>query len=149
MKIAVCSDEVYPVHAFILDEIRRRGHEPICFGALRSHKNVSWVQAAEEASTAIFKDECQQGIFFCWSGTGICIAANKIPGIRAALCTDSQTVEAARVWNHANVLALSNRLLTTDLAKEILEKWFDTQDDVRGSEGVKELMELEKRFRHP
>jgi ribose 5-phosphate isomerase B len=120
MKIAVTSDETYPVHTFVLDWLKQNGHEPIVFGALKSSADESWVKAADEAAKAIMDGKCDEGIFFCWTGTGISMAANKVPGIRAALCTDSETARGARTWNHANVLALSNRLLSQDIAKEIL-----------------------------
>jgi ribose 5-phosphate isomerase B len=72
------------------------------------------------------------------------MTANKLPGIRAALCTDAETARGARLWNHANVLALSNRLLSQDVAKEILTAWFETFDVVKGIKGVTELINLEE-----
>ncbi len=125
MKIAVCSDELYPVNDFVVQELKRLGHEVALFGAIKSRQNESWIQVAQEAAESITQGICEEGVFFCWTGTGISIVANKIPGIRAALCTDAQTATGARCWNQANVLALSNRLITVDLAKEILLAWFD------------------------
>lgn len=139
IKIAVTTDEIYPVHAFVLDWLKAHGHEPILFGALKSNLDESWVKAAHEAAQAIKEGICTNGIFFCWTGTGISIAANKISGIRAALCTDAETARGARVWNHANVLALSNRLLSQDVAKEILTAWFEDYDASIGIKGVTEL----------
>ena len=72
------------------------------------------------------------------------MTANKIPGIRAALCTDAETTKGARIWNHANVLCLSNRLLSQDVAHEILEAWFSDYDKVKGAKGVEELKALEQ-----
>lgn len=144
MKIAVASDELYPVHSVVLDWLEFHGHEPVLFGALKSNQDESWVKSATQAAQAIKDGTCSQGIFFCWTGTGISIAANKIPGIRAALCTDAETARSARVWNHANVLALSNRLLSPDVAKEILNAWFADYDALKGAKGVAELAELEK-----
>ncbi|RMF30993.1 MAG: RpiB/LacA/LacB family sugar-phosphate isomerase, partial [Bacteroidetes bacterium] len=68
-----------------------------------------------------------QGILFCWTGTGISIAANKVPGIRAALCTDAQTAEGARKWNDANILCMSLRLTSEEVAREMLEAWFASE----------------------
>jgi len=146
MKIAITSDQLYPVHAVIIDWLKQHGHEPVCFGALHSQQDESWVTSARDAALAIQRGECEEGIFFCWTGTGISIAANKFAGIRAALCTDAETARGARVWNHANVLALSNRLLSQDvaMAKEILTTWFDDYDKTKGAQGVSELAGIGK-----
>lgn len=144
MKIAVVSDEVYQVHEVILHWLKDHGHTPVLFGALQSGNPESWVKSAQEAALAVQKRECQEGIFCCWTGTGISIVANKLKGIRAALCVDAQTARGARIWNHANVLALSNRLLSSDIAIEMLEAWFDEFDNHKGAQGVAELMELER-----
>lgn len=143
MKIAVASDELYPVHEVVIEWLKQHQHEPILFGALHSHQNESWVKTAQQAAQAIQQRECEEGIFFCWTGTGISIAANKCTGIRSALCTDAETARGARVWNHANVLALSNRLLSQDVAKEILVAWFDSYDKTKGEGGVMELAVLD------
>lgn len=144
MKIAVCSDELYSVNDFVVQELEHRGHEVTVFGAIKSRKEEPWAKVAREAAETIVRGECEEGIFFCWTGTGISIAANKVPGIRAALCTDAQTTSAARIWNHANVLALSNRLTTPDLAKEILTAWFETPMDTKGKAGVDELNAMDE-----
>ena len=145
MKIAVCSDELYPVNEFVVQELERLGHQVIPYGAIKSRQNESWIHTAQIAAEAIHHGECDEGIFFCWTGTGISIVANKIPGIRAALCTDAQTAKGARIWNRANVLALSNRLVTQDLAKEILESWFNTQSDEEGDWIIKEIEAIERK----
>ncbi|MGL5742798.1 MAG: RpiB/LacA/LacB family sugar-phosphate isomerase [Legionella sp.] len=147
MKIAVCSDELYPVNDFVVQELARLGHQVIPFGAIQSRQSESWIHTAQTAAEAIHRGDCQEGIFFCWTGTGISIVANKIPGIRAALCTDAQTAKGARVWNHANVLALSNRLLTQDLAKEILDSWFNTKTDETDEQVINEIKAIEQSYR--
>lgn len=147
MKIAVCSDEPCTVHERVLAELRRRGHEPVLFGSLRSQEAVPWAPAAEEAALAVAEGRCKEGIFFCWTGTGISMAANKVPGVRAALCVDPGTAAGARVWNHANVLCLSNRLLSEDMAREILAAWFDTPEGTQGAEGVALLEAIDARHR--
>jgi len=143
MKIAITSDQLYPVHAVIIDWLKQHGHELVCFGALKSNQDESWVKSARDAALSVQQGECEEGIFFCWTGTGISIAANKFTGIRAALCTDAETARGARVWNHANVLALSNRLLSQDVAKEILTAWFDDYDKTKGAQGLSELAILD------
>lgn len=145
MKIAFCSDEPYAVHAVIRDELTRRGHTVVPFGAIASGSDCPWALAAEEAANAVANGACDEGVFLCWTGTGISIAANKVQGIRAALCGDPGTAAGARVWNHANVICLSNRTLAPDMAKEILAAWFDTERGERGSDGVKLLRDVERR----
>jgi ribose 5-phosphate isomerase B len=147
MKIAICSDEPYPIHNFVLSEVRKRGHEAVLFGSLVSGKEESWAKVARDAALAISRGECDEGVFFCWTATGISMAANKVPGIRAALCTDAETAQGARIWNHANVLALSNRLMTEPLTKAILDAWFDTAFDPRGDAGVTDLKAVDEAFR--
>jgi ribose 5-phosphate isomerase B len=127
----------------VLDWLKKQNHEPILFGALKSNQEEPWVRVAAEAAQAIIDGTCDEGIFFCWTGTGISMAANKMLGIRAALCKDAETARGARIWNHANVLALCNRLLSQDVAKEILTAWFEGFDASKGAKGVAELKELE------
>jgi ribose 5-phosphate isomerase B len=149
VKIALCSDEPYPVHADIAAELTRRGHEIVPFGAIATGHDAPWAPTAEAAATAIRDGVCDEGVFLCWTGTGISIAANKLPGIRAALCGDAGTAAGARVWNHANVLCLSNRTLSRDIAREILAAWFDTDPGDAGSDGVEHLERLDRRWRSP
>jgi ribose 5-phosphate isomerase B len=149
MRIALCSDEIYPVHELVERELRARAHEVVRFGALSLGGEAPWALSAEEAALAVAQGECQEGIFFCWSGTGISISANKIHGIRAALCTDPGTARAARRYNHANVLCLSNRLLSGDMAKEIIESWFEPYPRELGAGGVADLLAVESRHLRP
>jgi len=81
----------------------------------------------------------QEGVLFCWTGTGISMAANKVPGIRAALCADAETARGARRWNHANVLVLSLRLTSEAQAQEILEAWFSSPWDPKEAATVAKL----------
>jgi ribose 5-phosphate isomerase B len=145
VRVALCSDEPYPVHDTVRVWLEERGHEVVPFGSVATGSETAWALAAEVAAEAVARRDCEQGVFFCWTGTGISIAANKVPGVRAALCSDPGQAEGARVWNHANVLCLSNRTLADDLAKEILTAWFGTEPDGRGSAGVADLAAVEAR----
>jgi ribose 5-phosphate isomerase B len=147
VNVALCSDETYPVHELVEAELVRRGHRVSRFGSLASGREEPWALAAEAAALAVASGSCDEGIFFCWSGTGISMAANKVPGIRAALCTDPGTARAARVWNHANVLCLSNRLVSADMAKEILQAWLEEQPAAAGAAGVELLRSVDARHR--
>lgn len=144
MRIAVSSDENYSVNEFVVTEIQARGHSVLRFGSLVSGEEMAYVDATREAATAVACGTCDEGIFFCWTGTGASIAANKVSGIRAALCSDAETARGARIWNHANVLVLSNRTLSGDIAKEILEAWFEApRHDPRGKEARAALLKLD------
>jgi ribose 5-phosphate isomerase B len=128
MKIALCSDEWHDINNHVQTWLKENGYECILFGSFASHKEEPWVEATSKAARAITNGECVEGIFFCWSGTGASIVANKVPGIRAALCNDPETASLARIWNHANVLVLSNRTLTPEKADALLQEWFKDYD---------------------
>ena len=147
MKFAVCSDEPYDVHEVVCRLLGERGHEVRRLGAVLTGTEQPWAEVAELAALAVASGEVDEGIFFCWSGTGICMAANKVHGVRAALCSDPGQVRAARIWNHANVLCLSNRTLSNDMAKEMLAAWFETDVGTEGSAGVAILSAVDARQR--
>jgi ribose 5-phosphate isomerase B len=147
MKIAVCSDEPYRVNDVAVELLESEGHQVVRFGSLASGREEPWAQVARAAAEAVASGACDEGVFFCWTGTGISMAANKVPGIRAALCTDPETARGARVWNHANVLALSNRLISEDRCREIVKAWLDqSPDDARGSDGVAGVRAIEEAY---
>jgi len=147
MKIALCADEPYPVDQTLRRLIEERGHTVVPFGAAADGREAPWAEVAEQAGRAVAGGACDEGVFLCWSGTGISMAANKVHGIRAALVWDAGGAAAARVWNHANVLCLSHRQLSDDLAKEILAAWFDTGADPRGQDGADRMRQVDDRHR--
>jgi ribose 5-phosphate isomerase B len=147
MRVAVASDEPYDVHAVVIDALVQRGHEVVRFGAVETGQDTPFAQVAEAAASAVASGDCDEGVLFCWTGTGISIAANKVAGIRAALCSDPGTAAGARVWNHANVLCLSNRTLSADMAHEILAAWLDTEPGEQGAAGVAALNDVDRRQR--
>jgi ribose 5-phosphate isomerase B len=110
MRISVAADELTGVAAAVPEELRRRGHDPILHGVYSDQERDDWAWASESAARDVAEGRAEQAIVACWTGTGASIAANKVPGIRAALCADATTAEGARRWNDANVLALSHRL---------------------------------------
>src|SRR6185295_7226711 len=123
MRISVAADERTGVAEGVVDELERRGHEPIVHGALSDEERDDWAWASEAAARDVAEGRADQGIVACWTGTGASIAANKVPGIRAALCGDAETARGARKWNDANVLALSLRATSQEIAREILDAW--------------------------
>jgi ribose 5-phosphate isomerase B len=124
MRIAVAADERTGVAEAVVEELRKRGHEPVPHGALAPEERDDWAWASEAAARDVAAGRADQGIVCCWTGTGASIAANKVPGVRAALCGDAETAAGARRWNDANVLALSLRTTSDALLGEILDAWF-------------------------
>jgi ribose 5-phosphate isomerase B len=124
MRIAIAADERTGVADAVVEEVRRRGHEPLLHGALSDTERDDWAWASEAAARDVAEGRAAQGIVCCWTGTGASIAANKVPGVRAALCGDAATADGARRWNDANVLALSLRSTSDAELTEILDAWF-------------------------
>jgi ribose 5-phosphate isomerase B len=144
VRIAIAADELTGVAEALPGELRRRGHEPLPHGAYADSERDDWAWASEAAAREVAQGNADQGVVACWTGTGASIAANKVPGVRAALCGDAQTAEGARRWNDANVLALSLRLTSLASLEEILDAWFAgtpsvDNDDVENIEHVSEL----------
>src|SRR5271167_4028744 len=124
MRIAVASDEVVGVARTLLQELAERGHETIGHGALAGDERPDWAWASERAAREVAEGRADQAIVCCWTGTGASIAANKVPGVRAALCGDAVTADGARRYNDANVLAISLRATSEAQLEEILDAWF-------------------------
>jgi ribose 5-phosphate isomerase B len=146
VRIAVAADERTGVADALVDELRDRGHELILHGAYAADERPDWAWASETAARDVVEGRAEQAVVACWTGTGASIAANKVSGVRAALCGDAQTAAGARKWNDANVLALSLRLTSHAALEEILDAWFDSapstqSDDV---ENVAHLAAIER-----
>ena len=144
MKIAVAADERTGVADAVVEALRSRGHEVVAHGALNDAERDDWAWASEAAARDVAEGRAEQGVVCCWTGTGASIAANKVPGIRAALCDDAETARGARKWNDANVLALSLRRTSEAVLGEILDAWFegapsDAADDVENIRHVDEI----------
>lgn len=109
----------------LVEHLRRRGHDPIVHGALNAAERDDWAWCSEAAARDVANGRADQAVVCCWTGTGASIAANKVPGVRAALCADAETARGARRWNDANVLALSLRGTSVAVLEEILDGWFE------------------------
>lgn len=146
MRIAVAADELTGIADALVEELRQRGHEPILHGVYAGGERPDWAWASEAAARDVAEGRAKQAVVACWTGTGASIAANKVGGVRAALCGDAQTAAGARRWNDANVLALSLRTTSPPVLEEILDAWFGAnpsaeRDDVAN---VAHLAELER-----
>jgi ribose 5-phosphate isomerase B len=145
MRIAVAADERTGIAEAVVEELRRRGHEPLAHGALSDAERDDWAWASEAAARDVAEGRAEQAVVCCWTGTGASIAANKVPGVRAALCGDAPTAAGARRWNDANVLALSLRATSEAELREILDAWFEGESspDADDRANVEHLSEIE------
>jgi ribose 5-phosphate isomerase B len=145
MKISVAADERTGVADAVVEELRKRGHEPIVHGALNDDERDDWAWASETAARDVAEGRADQAVVACWTGTGASIAANKVHGVRAALCADAETARGARKWNDANVLALSLRTTSQALLEEILDAWFEgaPSHDAGDVQNIEHLAEIQ------
>lgn len=144
MKIAVSTDERTSLVEALLDELEGRGNEVLYFGPAAGEE-ADWPEVTHQAAEAVANGIADEGIVLCWTGTGASIAANKVKGIRAALCRDAETAKGARTWNHANVLALSLQATSESLLMDILDAWFSTpfSDDEWNLKQIKRIRRME------
>src|SRR5881409_3063232 len=145
MRVAGAADERTGVAGAVVEQLRERGHEPVVHGALAEGERADWAWCCEAAARDVAEGRADQAIVCCWTGTGASIAANKVPGVRAALCTDAPTAEGARKWNDANALALSLRSTSEAELGEILDAWFAAAHsaDADDAANVAHLAEIE------
>ena len=124
MRVAFGTDESTPLTAAIVAALEGMGHDVVV-----AADGIDWPDAGRRVGQAVAAGEADAGVVCCWTGTGVSMAANKVPGVRAALCTDAETARGARRWNDANVLALSLRLTSPPVAAEMLEAFLTTGVD--------------------
>jgi ribose 5-phosphate isomerase B len=124
MRIAFGTDERTALTDHVKEQLSGQGHEVIVVG-----EEVAWPDAGRGVGEAVASGRADYGVVCCWTGTGVSMAANKVPGVRAALCTDRATAEGARRWNDANVLVLGLRLTSPTVADEMLDAFLATDPD--------------------
>jgi ribose 5-phosphate isomerase B len=146
--IAAAADERVGIAAGLIATLRAHGYEVLSHGALADRvqgEREDWAWASEAAARDVAEGRAEQAIVCCWTGTGAAIAANKVRGVRAALCADAATAAGARRWNDANVLALSLRTTSQAELEEILGAWFTTEpsDEADDRANVAHVAEIE------
>ena len=124
MRIAFGTDEPTALTAAIVERLRAAGHDVDVVAA-----GDPWPDVGRSVGEAVAGGAADRGVVCCWTGTGVSIAANKVPGVRAALCTDAETARGSRRWNDANVLALGLRLTSPTTAEEMLDAFLTTDPD--------------------
>ena len=134
MNVAFGTDEHTPLTDAVRADLESRGHIVVAVD------DGQWVEVGHAVGRAVADGRADTGVLFCWTGTGASIAANKVPGVRAALCTDAATAAGARTWNDANVLVLGYQgLVTVDAVPGILDAWFGTQPTPEAAEQIAAL----------
>jgi ribose 5-phosphate isomerase B len=142
MRILVGADDEGDVTERVVEELRERGHEVTVLPA------EQWPDVALKVAEGVAAGEADQGVLFCWTGTGTSMAANKVPGVRAALVWDPWIAEGARRWNDANVLVMSLKRTSPEQARQILDAWFSVDaPDEDERENIARLAELDRRSR--
>ncbi len=140
MRIVVGADDEGPVADAVINELRERGHDVTVL------ERDQWPEVARRVAESVARGEADQGVLFCWTGTGTAMAANKVPGARAALVWEPWIAEGARKWNDANVLVMSLKRTSPETAREILDAWFGVAEpDPDEAENIARLSELDAR----
>jgi ribose 5-phosphate isomerase B len=138
VRIALGSDERTALTDSLTEDLRGRGHEVVLVGPPGGDE-LGWAEVGRRVGELVAGGGTDTAVLCCWTGTGASIAANKVAGVRAALCTDAETARGARRWNDANVLVLSLRLVSPPVAKEMLDAWFSTGPDPSEAEAIASL----------
>jgi ribose 5-phosphate isomerase B len=139
MRIVVGADDEGPVADAAVDELRARGHEVTVL------EREQWPEVATKVAHAVAAGEADQGMLFCWTGTGTSMAANKVPGVRAALAWEPWIAEGARRWNDANVLVMSLKRTEPETARRIVAAWLGVeQPDPGEAANIARLGELDR-----
>ena len=145
-RLAVGSDLSHEAATAVAAHLEKRGHEVLRCGAV-ADVDTPWPDVAEEVARLVAQGAVETAVLCCWTGTGVSIAANKVPGVRAALCCDAETARGARRWNDANVLALGLAGATPESVLPIVEAWLATNDvDPAERRNIESVTRLERRY---
>ena len=131
MRIAFGTDESTPLTEHVKATLGEAGHEVVVVG-----EDVAWPDVGRGVGEAVAQGRADRGVVCCWTGTGVSMAANKVAGVRAALCTDRATAEGARKWNDANVLAFGLRLTSETVADEMLDAFLTVEPDADEADNI-------------
>ena len=134
VKVAFGTDEKTDLTEFLVRALADAGHDVVL-----ACVDQPWPDVGRSVGEAVASGVADRGVVCCWTGTGVSIAANKVTGVRAALCTDGETAAGARRWNDANVLALGLRLTSPAVAREMLDAFFSTEPDPSEAERIAQL----------
>jgi ribose 5-phosphate isomerase B len=145
-RFAVGSDMTHPVADAVAEHLESAGCTVVRCGAVGG-ADTPWPDVAEQVARLVAQGAVDSGVVCCWTGTGVSIAANKVPSVRAALCADAQTARGARRWNDANVLALSLRATSAAVAREIVDAWLEPREaDASEKANIERVSAIERRY---
>ncbi len=147
MRVAIGSDERTRVTDVVAEYLQNKGIDVELHGPLNDQA-LDWADVAKEVGDRVASGAVDQGVLFCWTGTGVSIAANKVPGVRAALCGDAETARGARKWNDANVLVMSLRSTPEAVAREICDAWLDGEPDPSEQPVIDKVKTIEEEARN-
>src|SRR3989337_2948684 len=145
MRVVVGSDERTGLTDALVAWLQQQGHDVELVGPLAGEA-LDWPAVGEQVARRLVSGLAEDGIVCCWTGTGVAMAANKVPGIRAALCADAETARGARKWNDANILAMSLRLTSPIVAKEIIDAWFSASLEKEEAPNVEKVKAIEEKY---
>ncbi len=134
MRIAFGTDERTPLTDHVKAALAERGHDVVVVG-----EGEPWPDVGRAVGEAVAGGDADRGVVCCWTGTGVSMAANKVGGVRAALCTDAETARGARRWNDANVLAFGLRLTSNEVAGEMIDAFLTTEPDPAEREQIEKV----------
>jgi ribose 5-phosphate isomerase B len=139
MRIVVGADDEGAVAETVVEELQSRGHDVTVL------EREQWPDIAQKVAETVSSGGADQGMLFCWTGTGTSMAANKVPGVRAALAWEPWIAEGARRWNDANVLVMSLKRVEPETAREILDAWLSVEEpDADEAANIARLGELDR-----
>jgi ribose 5-phosphate isomerase B len=134
MRVAFGTDEATELTEAVKAALSSQGHDLVVVG-----EGDPWPDIGRRVGEAVVSGDADRGVVCCWTGTGVSIAANKVDGVRAALCTDAETARGARRWNDANVLAFGLRLTSPEIAREMLDAFLTTDVDASEETNISKL----------
>lgn len=147
MKIAIGNDHAGPkMKRQLMEYLEQKGHEVINYGT-DSDESTSYAIYGQKVAEAVAAGEADCGVLICGTGVGISLAANKVPGIRAAVCSEATTARLVKQHNNANIIAIGQRIVGIELAKDILDAYLGaTFEGGRHADRVAMITEIEKKY---
>jgi len=148
MKIVIGSDHIgFPLKETIVQHLKERGYEPIDLGVWNTTP-VDYPDIAQQLAECIAQGKYERGILVCGTGIGMAIVANKVPGVRAAVCHDPYSAERARRSNNAQVMTLGSLVVGTELANSLVDIWLASEfSGGRSAPKVEKIIALDDHYR--